>query len=132
VLQRRRERCVDVSAYWKHWPCLIPQNGPGRKHQRRISLTDWQHALVMADPKPFLRGLIHSDGCRIIATERKGGYVRRAPRYAFKNRSEDILGLFGWACEVVGVHFTRSSETQISVYSGASVARLDEFIGAKR
>ncbi len=37
-----------------------------------------------------LRRGIHSDGCRVIATERKGSYVRRAPRYAFSNLSEDI------------------------------------------
>jgi hypothetical protein len=79
-----------------------------------------------------IRGLIHSDGCRIIATERKGRYVRRAPRYAFKNRSEDILQLFAEACETLGVHFTRSSETVISVYSGDAVRLLDEFIGPKR
>jgi hypothetical protein len=132
LLQRRPARCIEVSAYWKHWLCLFPQHGPGRKHLRPISLTEWQQDIVMADPRRFLRGLVHSDGCRIIATERKGRYVRRAPRYAFKNRSGDILRLFGAACEVVGVHFTRSSDTQISVYSRAAVARLDEFIGPKQ
>ena len=24
------EGFVEVSAYWKHWPCLLPQHGPGR------------------------------------------------------------------------------------------------------
>src|SRR5438045_240871 len=81
MVRRRNTRGVDVSAHWKHWPCLIPQHGPGRKHCRPISLTDWQDEIVMADPRRFLRGLIHSDGCRIVATERKGAYVRRAPRY---------------------------------------------------
>lgn len=47
-----------------------------------------------ANRKPFVRGLIHSDGTRIVATERKGSYVRRAPRYAFCNKSEDIKRLF--------------------------------------
>lgn len=75
---------------------------------------------------------MHSDGCRIVATERKGAYVRRAPRYAFKNRSEDILQIFATACEAVDVHCTRSSQTVISVYSGEAVALLDEFIGPKR
>jgi hypothetical protein len=116
----------------RHATLTTTSRSSGRKHCRPISLTDWQHEVVMADPRRFLRGLVHSDGCRIIATERKGRYVRRAPRYAFKNRSEDILRLFGAACKVVGVHFTRSSETQISVYSRASVARLDEFIGPKQ
>jgi len=131
VYRRPRSRVSEVSSYWKHWPCVIPQHGPGRKHTRRIVLADWQQRIVSTHTEQFLRGLIHSDGTRIIATERKGTYVRRAPRYGFSNRSEDILGLFRAACETVGVHCTRSSRKQISVYSKAAVARLDEFIGPK-
>jgi hypothetical protein len=121
-----------VSSYWKHWVCLMPQHGPGRKHTRPIVLAEWQQRIVSAHVEPFLRGLIHSDGTRIIAVERKGAYVRRAPRYAFSNRSEDILELFRVACQTSGVHCTRSSCKQISVYSKAAVARLDEFVGPKR
>lgn len=121
-----------VSNYWKHWTSLIPQHGPGRKHTRPIVLTDWQQRIVSTHAEPFLRGLIHSDGTRIVAAERKGSYVRRAPPYAFSNRSEDILELFRAACETAGVHCTRSSRKQISVYSKAAVARLDEFVGPKR
>lgn len=131
IYKRTDGRCAEVSNYWKHWPCLLPQHGPGRKHTRRIILTDWQERLIAAEIEPFLRGLIHSDGTRIIATERKGSYVRRAPRYVFSNHSEDILELFRAACEGAGVHCTRSSWKQISVYSKAAVARLDEFIGPK-
>ena len=50
--------------------------------------------MVSSHVEQFIRGLIHSDGTRIIATERKGKNVRYAPRYAFSNRSEDILRLF--------------------------------------
>ena len=91
---RRDCNCVEVSMYSKHWPCFFPQHGPGRKHLRPIYLVEWQQEIVDANHKPFIRGLIHSDGTRIIATERKGSYVRRAPRYAFSNKSEDIKGLF--------------------------------------
>jgi hypothetical protein len=132
LLRRRDQRCVEVSSYWKHWPCLIPQHGKGPKHLRRIALAAWQRQVVDAHVERFLRGLIHSDGTRIIATERKGRYVRRAARYAFRNRSEDILGLFERACDRAGVHCTRASQTQVAVYSKAAVARLDEFVGPKR
>ena len=131
VMRRRNSRATVVSNYWKHWTCLLPQHGPGRKHTRPILLTDWQERIVAMHAEPFLRGLIHSDGTRIIATERKGAYVRRAPRYAFSNRSEDILWLFRAACDAAGVHCTRSSRTQISIYSKAAVARLDAFVGPK-
>ena len=132
VRDRPDSRSCDVSNYWKHWPCLFPQHGPGRKHTRAIVLADWQELIVTRQVEPFLRGLIHSDGTRIIATERKGDYVRRAPRYAFSNRSEDILQLFQATCESAGVHCTRASQKQIAVYSKVAVARLDEFVGPKR
>lgn len=69
---RKDSRCVDVSMYSKHWPCFIPQHGPGRKHLRPIWLAPWQEKIVAANRKPFVKGLIHSDGTRIVATERKG------------------------------------------------------------
>jgi hypothetical protein len=28
--------CVDVNAYWKHWPCVFPQHGPGRNMNDRF------------------------------------------------------------------------------------------------
>jgi hypothetical protein len=58
--------CTEVASYSKHWPCLFPQHGPGLKHQRKIELTAWQQDLVDADPRPLLRGLLHSDGCRVL------------------------------------------------------------------
>jgi hypothetical protein len=41
LLRSRRQRTVEVSKYWKHWLCLIPQHGPGPKHLRRIALEDF-------------------------------------------------------------------------------------------
>lgn len=132
VAERRDCRCIDVSMWSKHWPCLIPQHGPGRKHLRSIALTGWQTEVVEAQRKAFLRGLIHSDGTRVIATERKGNYVRRAPRYAFSNKSEDIKRLFCESCDSLGIRWTRPCDRQIAIYRKASVAILDEFIGPKR
>jgi hypothetical protein len=131
VLRRLTGRCVDVSCYWKHWPCYLPQHGRGPKHRRPIALTEWQSRIVEDFVERFLRGLIHSDGARIIATERKGRYVRYAPRYVFSNRSEDILEIFSAACETAGIHHTRASQKQIAVYSKSAVARLDTFVGPK-
>lgn len=128
---RTGSRCIDVSIYSKRLPRLFPQHGPGRKHRRPIRLADWQSEIVGQHRKPFLRGLIHSDGCRIVATERKGSYVRRAPRYAFSNLSEDIKRLFCESCDALGIHWTRPSDRQIAVYRLDSVAILDEFVGPK-
>ncbi len=82
----RGEGCTSVGAYSKHWPCLFPQHGPGRKHERRIELVEWQREIVDADPRPLVRGLIHSDGCRVLNWVKGTPY----PRYHFTNESLDI------------------------------------------
>jgi hypothetical protein len=119
--------CVEVSLYSKHWPCLFPQHGPGRKHTRRIALESWQQALVDQATEEFVLGLIHSDGCRVVANDRGV----RSVRYHFSNRSEDIIGLFTAALDRLGIHWTRSSKYIVSVYRKADTARLDEFVGPK-
>ena len=130
-LQRRDSACVVISMNSMHWPCLFPQHGPGRKHRRRIELTDWQDEIVVAYPGALLRGLIHSDGCRFIARERKDGRVRYAPRYVFSNRSEDIKGIFCRACEMLDIRWTRPNVKDIAIYRLQSVMRLDKFVGPK-
>ena len=60
----RRDLVRIVTACWGGWPSLFPQHGPGRKHSRKIALEPWQEKLVAAHPDQFVRGCIHSDGCR--------------------------------------------------------------------
>ncbi|MGE2691257.1 hypothetical protein [Mycolicibacterium pulveris] len=124
---RRSDGCVDVWLYSKHWPCLLPQHGPGKKHERPIRLEPWQQALIDQATEEFVLGLIHSDGCRVVANDRGV----RSIRYHFTNRSEDILGLFTAALDKLDIPWTRSSKYIVSIYRKAATARLDEFVGPK-
>ena len=121
-------RCHIVAMYSNHWPCLLPQHGPGRKHERKIALADWQAQLVAEHHEEFVRGLIHSDGCRVVANDRGV----RSVRYHFSNKSEDIKALYCRSLEALGVRWTRPCNQQIAVYRKASVAILDGFVGPKR
>jgi hypothetical protein len=123
--------CAWVVNSSKQWPCLIPQHGPGKKHERLIELADWQQRVVHAHAKHFLRGLIHSDGCQFLNTVRHGRKVYEYPRYNFSNRSADILQIFCDTCDLLGVEWRVMNAWNISVARRASVARLDEFIGPK-
>jgi len=114
--------------YWNHWPCLFPQHGPGRKHERRIALASWQQAIVTREPQAFIRGLIHSDGCRIVANDRG----RASPRYHFSNLSEDIKRLYCDSLDALGIPWTRPCAKQIAVYRLSAVEILDTFVGPKR
>lgn len=65
VYLMQKEGCTMVTSYSRHWPVLFPQHGPGKKHERTIALEPWQQTIVATHPWEFIRGLIHSDGCRI-------------------------------------------------------------------
>jgi hypothetical protein len=123
--------CAWVINSSKQWPCLLPQHGRGKKHERLIELTDWQQTVVQTHARQFLRGLIHSDGCRFTNTVRHGTKVYEYPRYNFTNRSDDIRRIFCDACDLLGVEWRVMNAWNISVARRASVARLDEFIGPK-
>ncbi|GAA4995379.1 helix-turn-helix domain-containing protein [Kitasatospora paranensis] len=136
----RRKGCHDVKVYSTHLPCLFPQHGPGRKHERRIALEPWQQEIVGAHPWELIRGLLHSDGCRVVnrATRSVGGAVRchEYPRYFFSNTSADIRALFTGTLDAVGVRWRASApgprgQVGISVARRACVALLDAHVGPK-
>ena len=119
---------VEVYSCWKHWLCVFPQHGPGRKHHRRIELEAWQRSLVEQHAAELIRGLIHSDGCRVINRVKHYEY----PRYFFSNRSPELRDLFVSACASIGVEARPNNRCCISVARRDSVEILDGFIGAKR
>jgi hypothetical protein len=127
--------CTAVVSYWKHWPCLFPQHGPGPKHLRRIELADWQQEIVREHPGEFLRGLFHSDGCRVAnwASRQVDGVVKRYeyPRYQFSNESADIMRLCQWALDLVGLPWRMPRSNALSVARREAVEALDRLIGPK-
>jgi len=132
---RRMPGCVNTTVSWKHWPCLFPQHGPGRKHERLIQLEPWQWEIVEAFPADLLRGLFHSDGSRtnnwatrVVAGERKR---YEYPRWEFVNSSDDIIRICTAALDILCLHWTRPRVNAISVARAADVRRLDELIGLK-
>ncbi|MCX5196656.1 helix-turn-helix domain-containing protein [Streptomyces sp. NBC_00249] len=139
VCRVRKVGCHNIKVYSKHLECLFPQHGPGKKHERRITLEDWQEEIVDAHPWEFIRGLIHSDGCRITnwTTRMVGGERKRYeyPRYFFTNKSDDIRKLCTDTLTKVGVRWTvlaRGSDPfNVSVARKESVALMDAHVGPK-
>lgn len=123
--------CVVASVYSEQLLCLFPQHGAGVKHQRRIALTQWQQKIVSAQPGQFVRGLIHSDGCRFINRVHIKGKTYTYPRYNFTNASADIRKLFTDTCDQLGIAWRQMNARNISVARREAVARLDEFVGPK-
>jgi hypothetical protein len=70
--------CTVVGSYWKHWICLFPQHGARSQARAPDCAGGLAAEIVQRHPGPLLRGLFHSDSCRItnwttrmVAGERK-------------------------------------------------------------
>lgn len=114
----------------------FPQHGAGRKHLRSIVLADWQLKLTHAHPASLLRGLLHSDGCRVInrfQTKLPSGRVAEYSyvRYFFSNLSADIRRIVSAHCELLGIRVTQSNHRNLTVSHRKSVAILEEIVGPK-
>jgi hypothetical protein len=132
VYPRQRHNCVVITSYSKAWPCLFPQHGPGPKHKRKIELADWQEAIVEREPQQFIRGLIHSDGCRVMNRVVVNGKDYAYSRYLFTQVSKDIQGLFCRALDQLGIDYGFSRRGKdVTIHRRESVARLDAFVGPK-
>ncbi|MBQ1010228.1 transcriptional regulator [Micromonospora sp. M51] len=131
VQRIQKQGCVGVQSYGLHWPCLLPQHGPGKKHERPIVLADWQRPIIEQHPGDFLRGLFHSDGCRVAnrVTVRGKAYVY--PRYMFVNESADIMGLCQWGLDLLGIAWRMNRRNSLSVARRAAVVTLDRHVGPK-
>jgi hypothetical protein len=117
---------VVLSVYHAHLSCLLPQHGPGRKHERKIELEGWQEEHVRRSPWAFLRGCIRTDGC--VFVNRTGRYDYLS--YEFRNYSRDILALFASTCESVGLRPRRYAQ-RVRLYRRDDVAVLLHQVGTK-
>jgi hypothetical protein len=124
VRRRGQTNCVAISAYSRSWPALFPQHGPGRKHERRIALEPWQQEIVADDPRPLVRGLIHSDGCRFVANQTCRGRAYSYVRYMFSNRSGDILAIHCDALDRLGIGWNLRTSTRSRSRANGTVAAL--------
>jgi hypothetical protein len=128
---QERVGCIGVRSHWMHWPCLIPQHGPGKKHERAIALTEWQKIIVDQHAGTFARGLFHSDGSRFVNRVLRGGKAYSYPRYMFVNESADIMTLCRLALDRLGISWRMARPNSLSVARREAVAELDRHVGPK-
>ncbi|MFE9241968.1 transcriptional regulator [Nocardiopsis sp. NPDC006938] len=147
VFKVQREGATEVKSTSKHWPCVFPQRGKGPKHSRPIVLEPWQKTIVDEHPEALIRGLIHSDGCRVTNRIRKktqsadgqADYYEY-PRYHFTNASTDIIHILtrgldrldiAWKVHVIKQEPRYRDRHVVSVSRKDAVARMDAFVGPK-
>jgi hypothetical protein len=131
VQRVQKTGCIAVQSYSAHWPCLLPQHGPGKKHNRPIQLAEWQNPIVDDHPGELLRGLFHSDGCRVTNRIRHGEKLYTYPRYNFTNESREIMAICQMSLDRLGIAWRMCRANSLSVARRDDVARLDGFVGPK-
>jgi hypothetical protein len=136
ALSNQNGSAVVLASCGHDWRNLFPQHGPGKKHERKIELVDWQLLITQQFTREFIRGLIHSDGSRCInrfSVKLPSGRVGRYeyPRCFFTNYSDDIMWIFCEHCDLLGIRWSQSNQRNISVSHRDSVALLDTFVGPK-
>jgi hypothetical protein len=120
-----RTGCKEISVYKSNLVEIFPQHGPGKKHLRKLELADWQKEIIAKYPKEFIKGLMHSDGCRYL--------VNDAVKYELKNYSNDILDFFEWACSLINVDTRRHSKNKTATIlrKKKDVDIFETFLGPK-
>jgi hypothetical protein len=88
------------------------------------------------EPEALIRGLIHSDGCRVenrVRTKLPSGRIAdyRYIRYFFSDLSADIRQIFIDHCDLLGVRVTQSNARNLSVSHRDSVAILEQVVGTQ-
>jgi hypothetical protein len=143
VFHVQRQGCTEVKATSKHWRCIFPQHGKGLKHSRKIALKPWQSEIVDEYPEEFIRGLFHSDGCRVSNRVRKRVKDQwkyyEYPRYFFCNTSRDIVDLLTHSLDLLEISWKSRVAPKpphkdaiiVSVAQKEAVARMDAFVGPK-
>jgi transposase len=98
-IRKLKSNCKEVKTYSKKISILFPHVQKGRKHERKLIFTDWQMDILKQYPKEFIRACFQSDGC-IYLQKCKNKFYKR---YAFTNKSQDIIDLFLYCLKLVGI-----------------------------
>lgn len=123
--------CVNVQSYSNHWPCLLPQHGPGRKHERRIYLADWQQPIIDANSDSFLAWTISVRWLpRYQQGTTRGGKLFLSEIHLLE-RVGDIMRLCKASLDRLAIGWRVCRRTMLSVARMEDVAALDHHVGTK-
>lgn len=113
-----------VTMYSNFLPEMFPQHDEGKKHDRDVSLHDWQQEIVNREPECFLIGFIDTDGCEYYHT---GTTLNM---YMFTNKSTHIIDMYCNTLRRLGIEHTstyhKDGRTNVYVRKRSEVAKIDK------
>ena len=120
------EGCTVVTIFDKYLPIYFPQHGEGKKHDRKIELSDFQ--LENIDYGNLMRGLFISDGSYYLAKQ-------KYERYNFTNKSLDIINIFRDCLNYFDIsHGCRIKQNGIyvvEIQKKSEVVKMKDLVGIK-
>lgn len=132
VLNSKNKSCICLSIYNSNLNELFPQNGKGKKSDRKIELEKWQKEIIVYED--LIKGLIHSDGCFYSEKiDDKYNYER----FMFSNKSIDLHEIFQQSCDYLKIEYdfqhkgNVKGNWQTRISKKESVKKLKQFIGTK-
>lgn len=114
--QAFRAESITLRIYNKNLDVLFPQYGPGKKHLRKIELTDWQKDII--NHVELVRGLMMSDGCYYFCNTFK------KYKYTFTNCSSDIINVLSASLSILNIRYcihTKRNVHKVCLINGKSV-----------
>lgn len=96
----KKQGCHSIGIYCSDLPKLFPHTGVGKKHDRKIELSDWQLKYIESNKLYLLKGLFHSDGSYYYSKGSKHYY------YNFTNCSLDIHKIYQDCLDSLGIKYT--------------------------
>ena len=97
-IYHKKDQVVNITVYSNALPILFPQHALGKKHDRDVSLLDWQMELVDDCPAALLLGLHDGDGSEYLQTN-----LDNVTYYNFTNKSKHIINLYQHCCDRLGI-----------------------------
>lgn len=105
-MHHKRDQVVNITVYSNALPILFPQHANGKKHDRDVSLHDWQIELVDKYPAAILLGLHDGDGSEYLQTNMNGVIY-----YNFTNKSKNIIDLYKYCCQKLGIEIRQQMKS---------------------
>lgn len=138
VFSVNRGRCNEIIVCSNYLPEIFPHLGKGKKHERKIELTDWQLKYLEENSKELARGLFQSDGCYYLNHKTKN--IKKQHYYIFTNCSLDIHRIYQKCLEFNDINYTFNKKTvninnseawSTIMYKKEDVKNAYEFLGEK-
>jgi hypothetical protein len=121
-----KKGCNEIIICDKNLPLYFPQHGLGKKHNRKIELSDFQRKNI--NHSQLLKGLWVTDGSFYLIK-------KKYEAYNFTNKSLDIISLFEECLLELGIKYRKRLKNNglwiVEIMKRTEVNKMKDIVGVK-